>query len=45
MVDLVHAEVFTEARALKIAAAIQCANPTHITAGLIDRFRTRLRER
>ncbi|HEX7423495.1 MAG TPA: hypothetical protein VF311_06365 [Terriglobales bacterium] len=45
MVDLVHAEVLTEARALEIAAAIQRANPTHITAGLIDRFRARLRER
>lgn len=45
MVDLVHAEVLTEARALKIAAAIQRANPTHITVGLIDRFRARLRER
>jgi hypothetical protein len=45
MVDLVYAEVLTESRALKIAAAIQRANPTHITSGLIDRFRARLKER
>jgi predicted nucleic acid-binding protein len=45
MIDLVHTEVLTEARALKIAATIQRANPTHITAGLIDRFRARMRER
>ncbi len=45
MVDLVHAEVLIEARALDIAATIQRANPTHITAALIDRFRARLKER
>lgn len=45
MVDLVDAEVLTEARALKVAATIQCANPTHIAAGLIVQFRDRLRER
>lgn len=44
MVDLVHAGVLAEARALKVAAAIQRANPTHITAALIHRFRARLRE-
>jgi hypothetical protein len=45
VVDLVHAEVLTEARALKIGATIQRTNPTHITAGLIDRSRARLRKR
>lgn len=45
MVDLVHAEVLAEARARRIAAAIQRANPTHITADLMDRFRARLKER
>ena len=45
MVDLVHAAVLTEARAIKVATAIQAANPTHITADLLARFRTRLKER
>ncbi len=45
MVDLVHAQVLTEARALKVATAIQAANPTHITADLLDRLRARLKER
>jgi hypothetical protein len=45
MVDLVQAGVLTEARALKVAAAIQASNPTHITDDLIGRFRTRLRQR
>jgi hypothetical protein len=45
MVDLVHARVLTEARALTVAAAIQAANPTHITADLLDWFRARLRGR
>ena len=44
MVDLVHAGVLTEARALKVAVAIQRVNPTHITDDLISRFRTRLRQ-
>jgi len=45
MIDLVHAGVLTEARALKVAETIQLSNPTHITARLIDRFRTRLKKR
>lgn len=45
MVDLVHAQVITEPRAIKVATAIRAANPTHITADLFERFRTRLRER
>jgi hypothetical protein len=45
MVDLVQAGVLSEARALKVAAAIQASNPTHITDDLIDRFRARLKER
>ena len=43
MIDLVHAGVLTEARALKVATMIRTANPTHITADLLDRFRTRLK--
>jgi hypothetical protein len=45
MVDLTQADVLTEARALKVAAAIQGANPTHITDDLIGRFRAGLRQR
>ena len=45
MVDLVHAGVLTETRAIEVATMIQVGNPTHITARLIDRFRARLRER
>ncbi len=45
MVDLVHAGVLSEARALKVARAIRAANPTHITAALLDRFRARLKQR
>lgn len=45
MVDLVRAGVLTEAHALKLGAAIQRSNPTHITAKLIDRFRVWLGER
>ena len=45
MTDLVRTRALTEARALRVATAIQRSNPTHITAGLIDRFRARLKER
>lgn len=45
MVDLVHARVLSETQALKVAAAIRAANPTHITADLLDRFRARLKRR
>lgn len=45
MIDLVHAGVLTEARALTVATKIQAANPAHITADLLDRFRVRLKER
>jgi hypothetical protein len=43
MVDLVHRGVLTEARALKVATTIRAKNPTHITADLLDRFRSSLK--
>jgi len=43
MVDLVHAGVLAETRALTVAAKMQAVNPTHITADLLGRFRARLK--
>ena len=45
MIDLVDARAMSGARAIRVAVAIQRANPTHITNDLINRFRGRLRER
>jgi hypothetical protein len=43
MVDLVHAGVLSEARALKVATQIRQANPSHITNALMERFRSQVR--
>ncbi len=45
MIDLVRSGVLAEDRALKVAEQIHQANPTHINADILARFRTRLRAR
>lgn len=43
MIDLVHAGVLSEGRALRVAQMIRKANPMHITETLLEEFRSRLR--